>query len=48
MIENEAAGVARLGAKVVEVEIQSVHDAGGDKNRRAACMTQKTPNKKNI
>jgi hypothetical protein len=33
VIENEASGVARLGAKVIKIEVQSLHDAGGDKNR---------------
>lgn len=37
VIENETAGVARLGAEVVEVEIERLHDTGGDKNSRAAC-----------
>ena len=41
MVKNDAAGVARLGGEVVEVQIQSVHDTGGDKNRRAACNDAK-------
>jgi hypothetical protein len=39
VIENETAGVARLGAEVVEVEIERLHDTGGDKNSRAACLS---------
>lgn len=41
MVKNDAAVVARLGAEVAEVQIQSMHDTGGDKNRRAACNDAK-------
>lgn len=44
MIENEAAGVTRLRAEVVKVEVQSLHDAGGDKNRRTPWKTQTAAN----
>jgi len=43
VIENEATGVARLGAEVVKVEVQSLHDPGGDKNRRTPWGTQRAP-----
>ena len=49
VIENEAARVARLREEVVEVQIQSMHHTGGDKNRRAACNDErKQPNERNI
>jgi hypothetical protein len=41
VIKNEAAGVARLRAEVVEVQIQSLHDPGRDKNSRTSCTTPK-------
>jgi hypothetical protein len=34
VIKNEAAGVTRLGAEVVKIKVQSLHDAGGNENRR--------------
>jgi len=43
VIENEATGVARLGAEVVKVEVQSLHDPGGDKNRRTPWGTPRAP-----
>jgi len=39
VIENEAARVARLGAEVFKVEVESLDDANGDKNRRTPCTT---------
>ena len=39
MIENEAARVARLGAEVFKVEVESLDDASRDKNRRTPCTT---------
>jgi len=43
VIENEATGVPRLGAEVLKVEVQSLHDAGGDKNRRTPWGTPRAP-----
>jgi len=40
VIKNEAAGVARLGAEVFKVEVESLDDASGDKNRRTPCTTR--------
>lgn len=36
MIENETAGIARPSTKVLDVEIESLHDARGEKNCGAA------------
>jgi len=35
--------LAALGAEVVKVEVQSLHDPGGDKNRRTPWGTQRAP-----
>ena len=40
VIENEAARVARLGAEVFKVEVESLDDASRDKNRRTPCTTR--------
>jgi len=40
MIKNEAARVARLGAEVFKVEVESLDDASRDKNRRTPCTTR--------
>ena len=37
MIKNETAGVDGRGPEVIDVEVESLHDARREKNRGARC-----------